>query len=115
MGTFALSHVELEEESCAFTGGAEEAEDLLSSEDELANNEEPLEDDLCDTNIEQTNYSTVEDDSSIEGGATAMELNNLSTDGGNEGDTTGSLLPALESLSQHSNEVNDMEVVSELA
>ena len=97
------------------TGGAEEAENPLSSEDELANNEEPLEDDLCDTNIEQTNYSAVEDDCSNECDATAMELTNPSTDFGNEGDTTGSILPALESLSQHSNELNDMEVVSELA
>ena len=110
-----MSRAELEEESCALTGGAEEAENPLSSEDELANNEEPLEDDLCDTNIEVTNYSTVEDDSSNECDTTAMELTNPSTDFGNEGDTTDSIPLALENLSQHSNEVSDMEVVSELA
>ena len=62
------------------TDWAEEAENPLSSEDELASNEEPLEDDFCDTNIEQTNYSAVEDDSSNECDATTMELTNLSTD-----------------------------------
>ena len=96
------------------TGGAEEAENPLSSEDKLANKEELLEDDLCDTNIKQTNYSAVEDDSSNECNATAMELTNPFTDFGNEGDTTGSILPVLESLFQHSHELNDMEV-SELA
>ena len=110
-----MSLAELEEESRALTGGAEEAENPLSSEDELTNNEEALEDDLCDTNIEQTNYSAVEDDSSNECDKTAMELTNPSTEFGNEGETTCSILPALESLSQHSNEVIDMEVVSELA
>ena len=114
LGAFALSCAELEEESRALTGGAEEAENLLSSEVELANNKEPLEDDLCDTKIEQTKYSAVEDNSSNEYDATAMELTNPSTDFGYEGDTTGRILPALESLSQHSNEINDMEVVSEL-
>ena len=83
MGAFALSHAEPEEESHALTGGAEKAEDQLLSEDELANNDEPLEDDLCETNIEQTNYSAVEDDSSNKCNATAMELTNPSTDGGN--------------------------------
>ena len=111
-----LCHALNLKKSHALTGGAEEAENPLSSEDELANNKQPLEDDLCDTNIEQTNYSTVEDDSSNECDAIAMELTNPSTDfAGNEGDTTGSILPTLESLSQHSNEVNDMEVVSERA
>ena len=92
LGAFSLSRAELEEESHALTGGAEEAENPLSSEDELTNNEEPLEDDLCDTNNEQTNYSAVEDDSSNECDATTMELTNPSTDFGNEGDTTGSIL-----------------------
>ena len=85
------------------------------SEDELANNEEPLEDDLCDTNIKDTNYSAVEDNSSNECDATIMELTNPSADFGNECCTTDSILPALESLSQHSNDVIDMEVVSDLA
>ena len=52
LGAFALSHAELEEELCALTGGAEETEDPLSSQDELENNEEPFDDDLCVTNIE---------------------------------------------------------------
>ena len=101
MGAFALSCAELEQESHVMTGGVKKTEDRSSSEDEPANNEEPL-DDLCDTNIKQANYSTVKDDSPP-------------TDSGNEGNLTVSLLLASESLSQHSNEANDMEVINELA
>ena len=70
LGAFALSHTELQEESCIVTGGVEKAEDRLSSEDKLPNNEEPLENDF------QANYSTVEDNNSNECNATTMELTN---------------------------------------
>ena len=83
------------------TGGVEKTEAQSSSKDELANNEEPLED-LCDTNIKQAYYSTVKDDSPPTGS-------------GNEDNLTVSILLASESLSQHSNEANDMEVINELA
>jgi len=113
LGAFTLSRGELEEESRILTGGVDEAEDQLSREDVLSNNEEPL-DDFCVSNIEQTNHSAVEDDSRNEGDAIDMEQTNDSTDGGNEGNATGSIPLASESLSQRSNEANDMEVVSEL-
>ena len=86
MGAFALSHAELEQESHVMTGGVEKTEARSSSKDELANNEEPLEDDLCDTNIKQAYYSTVKDDSPP-------------TDSGNESNLTVSILLASESLS----------------
>ena len=66
--------------SCALTGVTEEAEDRLLSEGEVASNEEPLEDDLCDTNIKQAKYSAVKDDNSNEYKATTMDLTNPSTD-----------------------------------
>ena len=47
MGAFALSCAELEQELHVMTRGVEKIEDRSSSKDELANNEEPLEDDLC--------------------------------------------------------------------
>ena len=70
LGVFALSHTELQEESSIVTGGVKKAEDRLSSEDKLPNNEEPLENDF------QANYSTVEDNNSNECNATTMELTN---------------------------------------
>ena len=56
---------------CVLTGGVKEVDDWSSGEDELANSKEPLEDDLCNTNYEQTKYSAAKDE-------------NTSTDGGNE-------------------------------
>ena len=114
LGAFALSRHELEEESRILTGGVDEEEDQISSEDVLANNEEPLGEDLCENNIEQASYSAIEDDGRNECDAIAMELTNSSIDGVNEGDTTNSVPPALESLSQRSNEASDVEIVSDL-
>ena len=112
LGAFALSRHELEEEMRILTGGMDEGEDQISSEDALANNEEPLGDNQCESNIEQASYSAIEDVGRTECDATAMELTNPSIDGGNEGDATDSVPLASESLSQHSIEANDMEIVS---
>ena len=114
LGAFALSRHELEEESRILTGGVDEEENQISSEDSLANNEEPLGEDLCESNIEQASHSAIDDDSRNECYATAMELTNPSIDGVNEGHTTDNVPPALESLSQRSNEANDTEIVSDL-
>ena len=109
-----MSRHELEEELHILTRGVdEEEEDQISSEDVLANNEEPLED-LCESNIKQASHSAIEDDGRNECDTTAMELTNPSIDGVNEGDTTNSVPPALESLSQRSNEASDVEIVSDL-
>ena len=92
----------------------DKGEDQISSEDALANNEEPLGDDQCESNIKQASYSAIKADGRNECIATAMELTNPSIDGGNECNATDSIPLASESLSQHSNEANDMEIVSEL-
>ena len=114
LGAFALSRHELEEESRILTGGMDEGEDQISSEDALANNQEPLGDNQCESNIEQASYSAIEDVSRTECDATAMELTNPSIDSENEGDAADSVPLASESLSQHSVEANDMEIVSDL-
>ena len=114
LGVFALSRHELEEESRILTGGMDEGEDQISSEDALANNEEPLGDNPCESNIKQASYSAIGDVGRTECDVTAMELTNPSVDGGNEGDATDSVPLASESLSQHSIEANDMEIVSDL-
>ena len=95
LGAFALSRHELEEESRILTGGVDEEEDQISSEDALANNEEPLGEDLCGSNIEQASHSAIEDDVGNECDATAIELTNPSINSVNEGDTTNSVPPAL--------------------
>ena len=96
LGAFSLCRGELEEESRNLTGGVDETEDRVSSEDSLSNKEERLGETLDERDMEQSSHPSVENTS------------------GNEGDANGGMLPEVESLAQHSDETNDMEVVSEL-
>ena len=62
------------------TGGIDEAEDRVSSENALSNDKEPLGETFGERDMEESNRAAVENNS------------------GNEGDANGSMLPEVESL-----------------
>ena len=73
------------------TGGFDKVlSDQISSDDALSNNEEPLGDMFCESDLKQTDHSAMEDDS------------------GSKDNANGTMLPEPESRSLLGDEANDM-------